>query len=87
LTHVGIGHRADAAMLAHQIYNAPPTVALLDVIERESRHFGAPQTTAEQDGENGAVAQPLLCCRIRGVQQGLSLPESSASFPSGCRLI
>jgi hypothetical protein len=44
-------------MLANEVNDTPTTVALLDMRERERRHFGPPQTAAEKDGKNRAVAQ------------------------------
>src|SRR5712692_3000067 len=41
---------ADAAVLANKVHNAPATIALLDVRERERRHLGTPESAAEEDG-------------------------------------
>jgi hypothetical protein len=46
---------------------------LLDVLERERGHLGAPQPAAEQDGEHCAVAQSFLGSHVRGVQELLGL--------------
>jgi hypothetical protein len=45
LTQVGIG--ADAAVLADEIDDAPPSIALLNVDERQRRHFRSPESAAD----------------------------------------
>src|ERR1039457_4967181 len=49
-------HRAYSVVLAHEVYYAPPPVALLDVAHRERRHLGPAQRAAEQHGDDGTVA-------------------------------
>ena len=44
-------------MLADEIDDAPPAVALLDMRERERRDFGSPQPAAEKNSEDRAIAQ------------------------------
>src|ERR1700722_5777321 len=59
---------------AYKIDYAPATVALLDGRERERRHFRAPQTAAEKDREDGAVAQAAEWHNVSRAQQCLRLP-------------
>lgn len=47
--------RADPAVLAHQIDNAPAPVALLDMREREGSHLGTPESAPKKDD---AIARP-----------------------------
>jgi hypothetical protein len=42
--------RPNAVVFSDEIYDAPAPVALLDVRERERRHFRASQPAAEEDG-------------------------------------
>ena len=65
---------ADSTVLADQIKDAPAAIALLQVRESERGYLGAPQAAAEQNGENGAVAQSPECRDIRCAQQRLRLP-------------
>ena len=44
-------------MLADEIDDAPAAIALLDVRERERRHFRSSESAAEKNGEDGAIAQ------------------------------
>jgi hypothetical protein len=55
-------------VLADQIKDAPAAIALLQVRESERGHLRAPQAAAEQNGEDGAIAQPTECRDIRGAQ-------------------
>jgi hypothetical protein len=41
---------ADPAVLANKVDNAPPTIALLNMRERECRNLRSPQTTAQKNG-------------------------------------
>src|SRR5262249_14144432 len=50
---------ADASVFSYQIDNAPATIPLLQMRERQRRRFRAPQSAAEQNSENRAIAQPL----------------------------
>jgi hypothetical protein len=50
LHHVGIGTVRTPTVLADQIHDAPADVPLLNVFERERRHFGTAQPTAEEHG-------------------------------------
>ena|SRR5947208_13243962 len=43
-------HRANAAMLPDKIDDAPATIALLDVCDRQRRYLGTPEPAAEEDG-------------------------------------
>ena len=56
-------------MLADEIDDAPASVALLDVCESERCDLGPSKTAAEQDGENGAVAQASYGRRCRRVSR------------------
>ena len=49
--------RARAAVLAYEVDGAPATVALLYVCDRERRYLGKPEPTAEEDGQDGMIAQ------------------------------
>ena len=49
--------RADPAVLPDEVHDAPPTIPLLEVYKRERSHFGSPQTTAQEHGQDGAIAQ------------------------------
>ena len=61
-------------MLSDQIDDAPAAVALLDVGERERRHFGSPKSAAEQDGQDGAIAKPAKVRDVGRAQERLRLP-------------
>jgi hypothetical protein len=52
-------------MLANEVHDAPPSIALLDVTNGESRHLGTSQAAAQEYGQDGAVAQPSQRCNIR----------------------
>ena len=45
-----VGPVHGAAVLAQEIYDAPPAVPLLHMPERERGNLGPPQSTAEQHG-------------------------------------
>ena len=49
-------HRADAAVLAVKVDEHPAAVALLNVLDRKRRGFGAAQPAADQQGQDGAIA-------------------------------
>jgi hypothetical protein len=46
-------------VLANEIDDAPETIALLDMCQRERRHFGSSQAAAEKYGKNRPIAQAL----------------------------
>src|SRR5258706_13590130 len=50
---------ANAAVLPLEIHDAPAAVPLLDMLERECCHLRPPEAAAEEDGEDGAIAQTL----------------------------
>jgi hypothetical protein len=75
LVHVGMGDRANAALLANQIDNTPATIPLLYAPERERRHFGPPQTAAQKNCEDAAAAQALLSGYVWSVQKHLGLSD------------
>src|ERR1019366_2280916 len=50
--------RPHAAMLPHEVHDAPPTVALLDVAYRQGCHLRTSQTAAQEYGQDRAVAEP-----------------------------
>jgi hypothetical protein len=58
-----------------QVDNAPPAIAHLDMLHRQIRQFGAPQSASEQSGEHGAVAQSFLRANVGRVQEGLGLAQ------------
>jgi hypothetical protein len=60
-------------VLAEQVHDAPPTVSLLNVSERERSHLRTSQSAAEQHGQNATVAEALLGRSIRCVEQRLGL--------------
>jgi hypothetical protein len=51
---------ANPAVFSDNIDNAPATVALLNMCERQRGHFRPPQSAAEEDGEDGAIALPSI---------------------------
>ena len=67
------GYCAHSAMLAEQIRDAPSTIPLLDVFHDERRHFRPAEATAEEYGQDRAIAEALRSGRVRGVQQLLGL--------------
>jgi len=70
-------------VLAYKIDDALAAIALLDVCERERRHFGPSETTTEEHGQNGAIAQPFYRRDIRRAEA--SEPAvARANFPGGC---
>jgi hypothetical protein len=66
-------NRPHATMLSDEIHNAPPPVALLDMPESERRHLRPPESAAEEDRQDGAVAQALRGRRVRRIHQCLCL--------------
>jgi hypothetical protein len=60
-------------VLAHEIYNTPPAIALLYVGHRKRRRFEPAQRAAEEYGDDGAVAQADQFRSVRRVQERLSL--------------
>jgi len=76
------------SVLPVQIHDAPPSVALLYVPHRKCGDLGPPYGAAEQDGDDGAVAQSLGRRDVRRVQERLGLPECepvSGTHPDGLR--
>jgi hypothetical protein len=63
----------DAPMLSDEVHDAPPPVPLLDVPERERRHFGPAKAAAEEHRQNSPVAQTFGRGCVRRVQQLLRL--------------
>ena len=61
-------HRPHAPVLADQIDDAPPAIALLNVLEGERRYLGAPQPAAEQHSQDRPVSQTLVGGGIRRIQ-------------------
>ena len=61
-------------MFAHEVYNAPATIPLLDVCDRERRYLGTPESAAEENSQDGAIAQPLYRGDIRRAEERLRLP-------------
>jgi hypothetical protein len=61
-------------MLSDEIDDAPPAVPLLDVRERERRHFRSPQPTSEKDRQDGPITQSADCGDVGRAQQRLRLP-------------
>jgi hypothetical protein len=72
LTQVGIGWSA-SGRACRSDPRCISGLPLLDMLEGKRRHFGAPQPAAEQDGEDGPVAQTLVGGGIRCIQERLSL--------------
>ena len=60
-------------VLANEVDDAPATIALLDMCERERRHLGAMQFAAEEHSKNGAVTHTPWSGCIRAVQQRLRM--------------
>ena len=50
--------RTHPAVFADQVNDAPAAIALLKVSKRERGNLGPAETAAEEDSQNGAVAQP-----------------------------
>src|ERR1035437_3426099 len=69
------GYRPHAAMLANEVHDAPPSVALLDVGDGERRHLGSPQAAAQEHRQDRTVAEAMRYAGIRSVQQRLGLPD------------
>src|SRR5260370_14903129 len=65
--------RPHTAMLANEVYDAPPPVSLLDVPHRRRRHFGPPQAAAQEHSEDRTVPHALRSCGIRSVEELLRL--------------
>ena len=69
-------------MLADQVYDAPPPVALLHVAHRKRCHLGTAQATARQHGDDGAIAQTLDLADVWCVQECLRLlPRQPVPHP------
>jgi hypothetical protein len=62
-------------MLTNQIHDAPTTVALLDVSERECGNLGSSQPAAEKNGDDGSVSQALHGRGVGRTEQSLCLPQ------------
>src|SRR5260370_30681170 len=71
----GHGHRADAAVFADHIDDAPAIIALLHVRVREGCHLRPTQTAAEENGEDGAIPQSLHRTEFRPVDPTQRLSE------------
>ena len=71
-------------MLSNEVDNAPPAVPLLNVPERQHCNFGSAEPTAEKQGENGPVPEPLRGRDVWCAQQRLGLAEREPV--SGVRL-
>ena len=76
LTQVGMGTVRNSMMLSNEADNAPPAVPLLNVPERQHCNFGSAEPTAEKQGENGPVPEPLRGRDVWCAQQRLGLTES-----------
>jgi hypothetical protein len=61
-------------MLPDQIDDAPTPVSLLDMRKRERRNFGSPQSAAEKNGKNGAIAHAANRRDVGRAQERLRLP-------------
>ena len=70
--HPGHWNRSDSTVLACEVHDAPSPVALLNVCERERRYFGAAETAADEDRQDGPVAQALRRGGIGRAQECLS---------------
>ena len=51
-------------MLANQIDDAPPDIALLEAGERQRGHLGSPEPAPQQHGQDGADGKPFELLRI-----------------------
>jgi hypothetical protein len=47
-------------MLPDEVHDAPPAIALLDVADRERRHFGPPQPAAQGTARVARSRSPLV---------------------------
>jgi hypothetical protein len=61
------------AALANKIGNYPVLLPLLDILNSQRRHFGAPQTSAQENGERGIVSLATKTANVYGLQKTLSL--------------
>ena len=79
----GDGDGADAFSLAFQIGDDPAAGALLDISYLEADEFGAAEGAAEEQAEDGAVADGFRsrCRRGRAAGRGLGLVPTN-SLPS-----
>ena len=62
-------------MFTNQIYNAPATIAQLNLFECHRCHLRASETAAEQNCENGTIAQSFYRTGIRRTEKRLGLPK------------
>src|SRR6266404_2182059 len=72
-------------VLSDEVNDAPPSVTLLDMSERERRHLRSSQPAAEEDGKNGTIAQPANRRDVGRAEESLRLalrqpvPDADAS--------
>lgn len=60
-------------MFADQVHDAPAAIALLNMRERERRHFRSAQAAAQQHGNDGTIAETAQRRHIGRVEQRLRL--------------
>jgi hypothetical protein len=76
-------YRAHAAVLATEVYDAPPPVPLLDVSDCERRHLRPPESAAQKYREDGAIAETLGGGRVRRISIATAPDGSRANFLTG----
>src|SRR5262245_17181334 len=67
--------RSEATVLTDEIDDAPAAISLLDVGECERGNFGAAESAAEENGDDGPIAQPANRRHIWRAQKRLRLPS------------
>jgi len=65
---------SDPAVFSDEIHDAPTSIALLDMCERQRRHFRSSEPAAEENCENGAITQAAERRDVRRAQKRLRLP-------------
>ena len=71
---------AAALAAGSALQNVPPdqrpaAISLLDMCERERRHFGSSEAATEKYSEDRAITKSLCCRDVRRAQERLSLPR------------
>jgi hypothetical protein len=64
-------------MLADEVHNAPATVALLDIGERDRGHRGLPKAQAQENSEDRTVPQSFYRCDIGALRSACACRNES----------